>query len=557
MDLGIQTKIADLGRLHEIASTFVRYGFGDIVNSMGLGDALKQAGKILKWDRAEELTNLQRPERVRRVLEILGPTFVKLGQILATRVDLFPPSWIAELEKLQTHAPPVDFKELRAQLEEDLGAPPEEIFSKVETEPLGSASMAQVHRATLKDGSEVVLKIRRPGIRSTIESDMRLLTHLATLAEAKVPALRIHRPAKIVQQFVKSMRNELDFAAEGRNAEQIAANFADDEHIAIPKIYWEWTGERLNVQERFDGIPGVDVQAIDKAGMDRKRIAHTGANAVLKMIMIDGVFHADPHPGNFFILPGERIGFVDFGMIGRLSDMRRQQLMRFLYALVQKDSESLATVLLDWSDKQGEEPGELLVELDEFLGKYHGVAMGQMNLAVMLNDLLSLVRENNLTMPPDLAMLIKVFVSLEGAFRQLDPEFDMMTAIRPTLSKAVFEQFSPMALAKRGQKTLLEYVEFLSDLPKEIRRLMQSAQGGKLQVQVDMHHLDDFSRRVTRFSNRIAVATITAALIIGTSLVMSLAEGPVIYGVNIFQGFGIGATVGGIWVLYSIWRDKT
>ncbi len=523
---------------------------------MGLGDTLERAGKILKWEQAEEIAQLERPQRVRRVFENLGPTFVKLGQILSTRVDLFSPDWIAEFEKLQTHAPPVDFEELRPQLEEDLGAPPEEVFSKVEKKPLGSASMGQAHRAHLKDGTTVVLKIRRPGIRSRIESDIRLLKHFAALAEQNVPALRMHRPTKMVDQFVKSLSNELDFAAEGRNAEQIAENFKDNEQIVIPKIYWEWTTQRLNVQECMDGIPGVDVEAIDRAGMDRKQIAHMGANAVLKMIIIDGVFHADPHPGNFFILPGGRMAFIDFGMVGRVSEVRRQQLMKFLGGLVQKEPETLVKILLQWSDQEGEEAGELLGEVDEFLSRYSGVAMGQMDLSAMLNELLSLVRKNNLTMPPDLAMLIKVFVSLEGAFRQLDPEFDMMAAIKPTLGKAIFEQFSPQALGKRGLKVLLDYFEFLSDLPDQLRRLMQSAQRGKLQVQVEVRHLEDFGQRVTRSSNRIAVAAITAALIIGTSLVMSFAKGPVIYGINIFEGFGIGATVGGMWVLYAIWRDK-
>src|SRR5262249_17399487 len=193
------------------------------------------------------------------------------------------------------------------------GAPLEQLFAEVDATPLAAASVAQVHRATLKDGTSVVLKIQRPGIRPIIESDMRLLTYLASLAEKHVPQLAAYRPQKVVQQFVKSLQNELNFMTEGHNAEQVAANFEGHDRIVIPKIYWEWTKERINVQEFVDGIPGVDLRAIDAAGIDRKRIAQTGASAVLKMIMMDGLFHADPHPGNFFILPGERIAFIDFG----------------------------------------------------------------------------------------------------------------------------------------------------------------------------------------------------------------------------------------------------
>jgi ubiquinone biosynthesis protein len=523
---------------------------------MGLEDMAEKTGKILKWKRAEDIAYFDRPQRVRRVFELLGPTFVKLGQILATRPDLFGPEWISEFEKLQSQAPQLDFEELRPQIEEDLGAPLEELFEEVETKPLGAPSMAQVHRATLKDGTKVILKIQRPGIRAKIEADMRLLTYLASVAETK-PALATYHPKKVVQQFCKSLQNELNFMTEAQNAEQVAANFEENDQIVIPKVYWEWTKERINVQECVDGIPGVNIEAIDEAGMDRKRIAQVGANAVLKMIMVDGVFHADPHPGNFFILPGERIAFIDFGMIGRVSEVRRQQIMKLLQSLLQNDAEGLTTILLQWSDKEGEEPGELLVAVDEFLSKYSGRSMEHMDLSVMVGDLLGLVRNNNLTMPPDQAMLLKVFVSLEGAFKKLDPGFDMMVAMQPTLQEAVINQFSPQALGKRGLKVLLQYVELLSDLPKEIRRGIQSVKSGNMQVRIDLNHLDDLQKSLARASNRLAVAVITAALVIGTAIVMSFAKGPVVAGINIFEVFGIGATIGGALVLYKILREKT
>ena len=555
--MGFGTKIADLGRLHEIIRAFSIAGFGDIFKNMGLEDIAERTGKILKWNYPEDIARLERPQRVRRVFEYLGPTFVKLGQILATRPDLFGPEWISEFEKLQSQAPQLDFEELRPQIEEDLGAPLEELFEEVETKPLGAASMAQVHRATLKDGTKVILKIQRPGIRAKIEADMRLLTYLASVAESKVPALATYHPKKVVQQFVKSLQNELNFMTEGQNAEQVAANFEGDDQIVIPKVYWEWTKGRINVQECIDGIPGVNIEAIDEAGMDRKRIAQIGANAVLKMIMVDGIFHADPHPGNFFILPGERIAFIDFGMIGRVSEIRRQQIMKLLQALLQNDAEGLTTILLQWSDKEGEEPGELLVAVDEFLSKYSGRSMEHMDLSVMVGDLLGLIRNNNLTMPPDQAMLLKVFVSLEGAFKKLDPGFDMMVAMQPTLQEAVINQFSPQALGKRGLKILMQYAELLTDLPKEIRRGIQSVKSGNLQVRIDLNHLEAFQKSLARASNRLAVAAITSALIIGTAIVMSFAKGPVVAGINIYQGFSIGATVGGALVLYHIWREKT
>lgn len=555
--MGLQSKIADLGRLHEIVRAFSIAGFGDILKKMGLETAAERTGKILGWKYAEDIAHLDRPQRIRKLFEVLGPTFVKLGQILATRPDLFGPEWISEFEKLQSQAPPLDFGELRPQIEEDLGAPLEEIFEEVETKPLAAASMAQVHQATLKDGTKVILKIQRPGIRTKIESDMRLLTYLASLAEKNVPELATYHPQKVVQQFVKTLQNELNFMTEGQNAEQVAANFENHDQIVIPKIYWEWTKERMNVQEFVEGIPGVNIQAIEEAGMDRKHLAKIGANAVLKMIMVDGLFHADPHPGNFFILPGERIAFVDFGMIGRVSEIRRQQIMKLLQALLQNDAEGLCTILLEWSDRAGEDPGELLVAVDEFLGKYSGSSMEHMDLSVMVGDLLGLVRNNNLSMPPDQAMLLKVFVSLEGVFKKIDPTFDMMVVIQPTLQEAVINQFSPQALGKRKLKVLIQYLELFADLPKEIRRGIQTVKTGHLKFRIDLNQLENLQKSLTRASNRLAVAAITSALIVGTSIIIAFGHGPVIAGINLFDIFGIGAIIGGALILVSIWRDQS
>ena len=519
--MAAQSKIADLGRLYEIVRAFTLAGFGDVFKQMGLEAAAERTGKVLGWKYADEIAHLERPQRVRRIFEVLGPTFIKLGQILATRPDLFGPEWIAEFEKLQVQAPSLDFEELRPQIEEDLGAPLEQIFAEVDVRPLAAASVAQVHRAILKDGTKVVLKIQRPGIRAAIESDMRLLTHLASLAEKSVPELAAYRPQKVVQQFVKSLQNELNFMTEGHNAEQIAANFEGHHDILIPKIYWEWTKPRLNVQEFVDGIPGVNLEAIDAAGMDRKRIAQTGASAVLKMIIIDGLFHADPHPGNFFILPGERIAFIDFGMVGRVSAARRQQIIKLLQALLQDDAEGLCTILLEWSERAGDDPGELRGAVEDFLRKYAGKAMALMDLSAMVADLLSLIRDNKLTMPPDQAMLLKVFVSLDGAFKKLDPAFDVMVAMQPTLHEAVIDRLSPLTLGKRGLKVLTQYVELLADLPQEIRHAIYMAKTGNLKIRADETDRNAVQRTVMRAGGLVALANITSALLIGAFVLMS------------------------------------
>jgi ubiquinone biosynthesis protein len=321
--------------------------------------------------------------------------------------------------------------------------------------------------------------------------------------------------------LAKSLQNELNFVTEGHNADQVAANFEDNDQIVIPKVYWEWTKPRISVQEFIDGIPGVNLQDIDAAGMDRTRIAQTGASAVLKMIMIDGLFHADPHPGNFFILPGERIAFIDFGMIGRVSDLRRRQIMTLLQALQDNDAEGLSTILLEWSGREGDDPGELSEAVEEFLSKYAGKSMALMDLSAMVGDLLSLVRDNKLTMPPDQAMLLKVFVSLEGAFKKLDPGFDIKGAVQPIVHKAVIDKLSPQALGKRGLKLLTQYLELFADLPKEIRRGIYTAKTGQLKIRVELSHSHELQHLVTRASVLLTVAGITSALVIGGSILMA------------------------------------
>jgi len=547
----------DLNRLHDIASILIRYGFGDVLRRVGMSGVLEHAGKVLRWNEPEELAHLAPAARVRRALEDMGPTFIKLGQILATRVDLFPPEWIAEFEKLQDQAPPVPFEEIRAQLEEDLGAPPEDIFPELNSAPIAAASIAQVHRARLEDGTEVVLKVRRPGIKPTVEADLRLLGRLAEIIESEAPDLHRYRPRDVVRQFTLSMRRELNLATESQNAQRIAATFTDNPDILIPKIYGEWNGERLNVQEYIEGIPGRDLEALDGTGLDRKILAQRGANAVLKMTLEDGFFHADPHSGNVFYLPGNRIAFVDFGMVGRLSDDRRNEVIDLLHGIVEKNPEEVVEVLLIWADTPDVNEENLRVEVDAFIDQYHGVPLKQLALGAMLTDLMTLLRDHDLALPADLALLIKVFISLEGVGRQLDPDFDMVAEGAPFLSQALMARYTPSAFVKRGRRATAGMLDLLSDLPRDLQQLIRAARRGKLQVHVDVTRLKQFGDQLDQATNRLTVGNVTAALIIGSSIVMTVKGGPTLLGLPLFGLLGfIGAVIGGIWLFFSIWRSS-
>jgi ubiquinone biosynthesis protein len=547
----------DLGRLREIASVFVRHGLGDLVRRLGLADALERAGQALNREHAADLARLEPPVQVRLALEELGPAFVKLGQVLAGRADLLGPAWIAELQRLHSRVPAVPFEALRPQLREDLGEEPEAVFAHFDPEPLAGASIAQVHRATLKDGTEVVVKVRRPGIEDVVEADLRLLERLAVMAEDEVPQLRPYRPRQLVREFARSLRRELDLAAECRSAERVAANLAALGFVAIPRVHWAHTGPRVNVQDRVQGISGEDLAQVDASGLDRQLLARRGAQAVLKMIVEDGFFHADPHPGNVFYLPGNRLAFIDFGMVGRLTQRRRDELLRLLLGLVQREPQAVADVLLDWTgNDHGANLTQLETEIETFVDQYHGTPLAQLSLAGMLADVTTILREHRLALPADLALLIKAFVSLESMGRGLDPGFHMATEALPLLRGVVRARWQPRAIGQRAWKALGRGLALAEQLPHDLSSLLRRARRGRLQVGLELAHLRRVGDQLDRAASRLSLALVIAALIIGSSIVMTVSGGPTLLGLPAFGLLGfLGALVGGLWLLRSVWRS--
>ena len=547
-----------MGRLNTILGVLIRHGFGDSVRRLGLADRLERAGHVLKWDNAADLARLEPPVQLRLTLEELGPTFVKLGQILAGRADLFGPEFIAEFEKLHSQVPAVPLEILRPQLREDLGGEPETLFSRFDTEPLAAASIAQVHRAQLHDGTEVVVKIRRPGITETIEADLRLLARLAAIAEAEIPALKPYRPQQLVRELARSLKRELDLASECRNAERIAANLASLPWIVVPKVHWAHTKERVNVQDFVHGTAGNQLDQLGALGLDRSLLAKRGAQAVLKQIVEDGLFHADPHPGNVIYLEGNRIAFIDFGMVGRLSVRRREELLNLLLGLVERNPQTVADVLLDWTgDEHGVNLSLLETEIETFVDQYHGVPLAQLNLGEMLADVTTILREHHLGLPSDMALLIKAFITLEGMGRGLDPEFHMTTEALPLLKQVVRARYQPKVVANRAWQTLRRTLAVAEQLPHDVSRLLRNARRGKVHVGIELAHLKRVGDQIDRAANRLTMALVIAALIIGSSIVMTVKGGPTLFGLPAFGFLGFAsAFVGGLWLVRAIWRSS-
>jgi len=547
--------VKDLGRAHDIASVLIRYGFGSFVRGLGMGKAIERAGKALRWEHVEEYVKLDTPQRIRHVLEELGPTFIKLGQILATRVDLFSPQYIAEFEKLQDQVPPMAFEELLPQLEEDLGGAIGEFFTEVERSPLAAASIAQVHKAVLKDGTPVILKIRRPGLRKLIEADLRLIQRIVDIAESESTEIRRFHPKEVLRQFNQSLRRELDLAAECRNAERIAANLAYDLNIRIPHVYWQWTCERLNVQEYIQGIQGRDLAAVEQAGLDRNLLAERGTGAVMKMIMEDGFFHADPHAGNVFYLQDNKLAFIDFGMVGRLTEDRREQVVSLLYGMTNHLPNKVAEILEDWSDNIYTDEQMLTIDLETFVDQYSSLALKDLSLTAMMSDLMTILRDHKLILPADLTLLIKTYITMDGLGRHLNPEFNTLVFTAPYIQKVMEERYRPEAIARRGWRNLITVGDLLSSLPKDLRKLLRASRKGAFQIDINVKRLGAYVNHIDNAISRLTMGIVTAALIIGSSIIMTVEGGPELFGLPAFGFLGYAfATVAGIWLLHSIWK---
>lgn len=548
--------VRDLPRLHEIAVVMIRYGGGDLVRVLGISGVLERAGRVLHWHSASEINKLDAPVRIRRALEELGPTFVKLGQLLSTRVDMFPLHWIAEFEKLHSQVPAVPYETLYPELLAALKGEPKEIFAEFDPVPLAAASIAQVHRARLKDGTPVVVKIRRPGIEAVIRADLRILEHAAKLLESEAPDLRRYDPVQIVAQFRRSLNRELDLAKEARNIGQFARNFADDPLVTIPRVYWEFTNDRVNVQEQIIGMSGVSPDHLRAHGLDPKLLAARGADTVLRMVLEHGYFHADPHPGNVLFLPDNRIGMIDFGMVGMLTDTRRNQIVNLLNGLTHMDEQALLQVLLDWSNDSVGDEDRLAYEVAELLQNYDDLQLKDIRIGALLNDITTLMRDNNLVLPADLTLLFKTLITLEGLGQQLDPEFHMIDNVTPFVERIIQQRYTPRALFERGRESMREALEVVADLPRDLHRLFRDVRRGRIKIDLDLKRLDHFGHQLDRASNRITMGILTASLVVGSSIIMTVDGGPKLFGLPLFGllGFLI-AFFNSLWIIFSIWRS--
>jgi len=494
----------DRERLGEVGAVAARYGLGALLARLGLegladGEGGATAGSL--------------PERTRRAIEELGPTFVKLGQILATRRDLLPEDWIAELERLHSAAPTLSFEALRGTVETALGRPPEDAFASFDPEPLAAASMAQVHRATLKDGRAVVLKIRRPGIRRRMEADIRLIAHLAEIAERASGEARRLAPTALVRQLAEAVLEELDFTHEGRNADRLAADFADDPRVVIPAIHWPFSSERLLVMDYVEGVAPRSGEALRAAGIDPAVIADLGADLVLDMVLLNGRFHGDPHPGNLLCLPGNRLALLDLGLIGHVSPRRREEFLRFIHALHGGDPAALADTLAAWSGDAGPPRARILAASERLVARHSG---GRLVLSALMRDFFSLLRQEGLVLPPDLMLIFKAMITMDGVLVAIQPDFDLTGSIERARLRILMERLAPGRWSAKLDALALELARLGDDAPRLIRALVRRLENEPAARPSG----EPVARAILRAGMGIAGAILVSGLMVATALLL-------------------------------------
>jgi ubiquinone biosynthesis protein len=513
-----------LERSRQISAVLVRHGLDYMVGALGL-KGLPATQLLLNHSR--QRAALTQPQHLRMAFEELGTTFIKLGQILSTRADLLPPDYLAELTRLQDAAPPVPFAAVQQALVAELHQPIESVFADFEREPLAAASIGQAHAARLKDGTEVVVKIRRPGVVEQVEEDLEMLHEFATAATHHWEFADRYDLLGLAQEFSQTLRSELDYIQEGKNAERFAANFAGDPTIHIPQVFWETTTSRVLTLERIRGTKINNLAELDDQGIDRRALAEYSTNVVLKMVCEDGFFHADPHPGNFFIEADGRIGLVDFGMVGNVSERTRDQLAELLIAISDQDADRLVDVFLDLGVTRGRvDRDRLRGDVEHLLSRYWGRPLKELAIGPLLNDAFAVMREHHLHLPSNLALLLKTVIMVEGLGANLDPDFHLTTVLAPYTKQLVLREYSPSRLARSLGRASLDLARLGAEMPQQWRRIMGALERGTLQVGARPEGFEPVLRRLEGLANRIVLGIIAAAFINGLAVLVSVYRPP-------------------------------
>jgi ubiquinone biosynthesis protein len=551
----VSKRYRHLRRYQQIIGIILKYGFENIIHAMNIDRYIESGLQLIPFvNKHEKVEKLSKNQRIRMALEELGPTFIKMGQVLSARPDLIPVGLLNELAKLQDHVPAFEFEHVKNIIASEFGESHDKIFDSIEEIPFASASIGQVHRAKINNNDQIAVKIQRPGIRKTIETDLEIMLHLGSIMENNIEEVALFRPVKIVEEFARTLEKELDYSIEASNMERMAELFKNDKTIHIPKVYASKSSERVLAMEYIHGIKVDDMDAINAAGLDRKLITRRGADFIMKQVFEHGFFHADPHPGNLFIMEKNRIGPVDFGMTGFVDQTTREVFVDLIHSIATNNFKLFARLLCELTEYEIQpDLTQLEKDVSLFVSMHLSKALKDIKTAKMVNRFLELCATHGLRIPPDFFLMIKAFITIEGIARKLDPDFDMISHAIPYVTAAKYRKFTPSRLAKEFMGIARESYKLLQIFPTDILEIMRLTKSGNLSFNMKIEGLDKMLNTQDQTSNRISFSIIIAALILGSAILINSDVPPMLFGVSVIgiAGF-IAAAVMGIWLLIAI-----
>jgi len=558
-------RVTEIARVRGITQVLVRNGLGFLVEQLGLDRWLPRLWRSQTGRADQSVARLTIPERLRRTLEELGPTYIKLGQLLSGRGDLLPPDYIAEFTKLLDAAPPVPAAQIRAVIEEELGAPVTDLFTAFDDEPIASASIGQVHRATLPDGQPVIVKVRRPGIEAAVEADLRLLQSQARFLARRSELVRQHNLVAVVEELARALREELDYKSEGRNAERLRSNFNRDPRVAIPAVLWNLTGRRVITLDYLDGTRLNEPERLRQAGVDLPAAVWLTVEIYLTQIFSQGFYHADPHPANIMVMTNRdalTIGLVDFGSAGYLLPRQKELLGTMFLQLLDQDAAGLARTVIKMGAARGRPSLESMErDLQRLLIHYWGVSLEQIRVGEMLAEIFQVAYEHRVYLPGDLTLLGKTILTMEGTARALDPDFVLADAVRPFAEQLVRERLSPLAAGRQALRAVRQAADLAQAFPRRLDDLWDQLEEGDFTVGIDVRRLNVLISRLNSMVNRLAFAVVVAALIVGSALILHGGKDtwqlPILgVGIPVAQIVFLVAFGAGVWLIISMIRSR-
>ena len=547
-------KTRNLGRLTEIAQVAVRHGFGYFFERHKLTDLLpgRRNGEIL------EGTASERGKHLRELLDELGPTFVKFGQLLSMRPDVLPPDIITELRGLQDDVRPFAYEDVERVIREELGQPIERLFVEFDPTPLAAASIGQVHRAVLPNGHTVAVKVQRPGAPEQIEADLGLLYQAARLVKERVRALDFVDVREVVDEFARGIRQELDYRLEGRNAEQLHRNFAGHPHVRVPRVYWSYTSSRVLTLEFIVGTQLADVDELAYSLDERKRLAEVIAEAWMTMIFRDGFFHGDPHPANILVITPDLIGLVDFGLAGKLTDDDVSKATRLFIDVANENVNEIPKRLSDLGvryPKEREE--EFRAEISDLYYRYYGARLSEIDPLQVIREVFGVIYSLNLRLPTRFILLDKAIATLASVGVELYPDFNVFEVAKPYARGLLMSRYTPQRVISRARRESFKLASVFADYPYQVHDVLEQMRDGQIEVGFVHKGLDEFTHKLDVAFNRLIIAFVVAAGLIGSSLIGVFAtSGPQVLGLNVVSAFGFFiAGVLGLWLMWGVFRS--